>query len=203
VLIGLHAAPRLSSNESIAAETAKALRIVRATKALGGSLLIASSSGVPRDASGVINRAVLDVYTKNLDRFGGQCREEGIRLAVHNHAKELANAGEELHAVMAACDARNVGALMDVSFFVEAGLPPHDFIRKYAPRVAGIHLRDMKDGKEVEVSQGNLNLPALADALRDSLRAGWVILEMNKREDQTSKEMITRNRARMKQHLGV
>ena len=40
------------------------------------------------------------------------------------------------------------------SFFVEAGLKPHDYIQRYAARVEGVHIRDMKDGTLVRASAG-------------------------------------------------
>ena len=79
---------------------------------------------------------------------------------------------------------------LDISFFLDAGLKPEDWLPRYAPRLKGIHIRDHHATKEVVLGEGDLNLAAVARALHRANWSGWAILEVNKRTDRTSRKMI-------------
>ena len=126
-----------------------------------------------------------------------------MRLCVHNHAKEVSNRAEELIAVAKGTDKGLVSFVVDVSFFLDVGLRPEKWVGRFAQRMEGIHLRDHRAGKEVVLGEGELNPEALASSLRKAGWAGWVILELNKRKDKTSRQMIAEARRYMKQRMGV
>lgn len=202
-LIGLHGSPRLAQAEVADAEMKKGERIARGVRALGGSLFVMSGSGIPRGADGKMRDDVLELWRRNLNTFGRYCREQGVRLCVHNHVKEVANKAEELIGVMEGTDRQLVSFVVDVSFFLDVGLKPEDWVGRFAPRMAGIHLRDHKAAKEVLLGEGELNPEAVAASLRKAGWSGWVILELNKRADRTSRQMISEARSYMKQRMGV
>ncbi|MBS1826956.1 MAG: sugar phosphate isomerase/epimerase [Acidobacteria bacterium] len=202
-LIGLHASPRLAQADVAEAEMRKGERIARGVRALGGSLFVMSGSGIPRGADGKMRADVMELWCRNLNVFGRYCREQGVRLCVHNHAKEVAHNAEELIGVMAGTDRQLVSFVVDVSFFLDVGLKPEEWVGRFAPRLAGIHLRDHKAAKEVLLGEGELNPEAVAASLRKAGWSGWVILELNKRTDRTSRQLITEARQYMKQRMGV
>lgn len=202
-LIGLHGSPRLANAEAAEAEMRKGERIAKGVRALGGSLFVMSGSGIPRTADGKLKADAMERWCRNLNTFGRICNGEGVRLCVHNHAKEVSNQAEELLGVMAGTDAKQVSFVVDVSFFLDVGLKPEEWVGRFAPRMAGIHLRDHKAAKEVVLGEGELNPEAVAGALRKAGWSGWVILELNRRTDRTSRQMIGEARAYMKQRMGV
>lgn len=202
-LIGLHGSPRLANAELAEAEMRTGERIARGIRALGGSLFVMSGSGVPRTADGKLSSDVLRLWCGNLSTFGRYCADQGVRLCVHNHAKEVSNNAEELLRVMEGTDGRAVSFVVDVSFFLDVGLRPEEWVARFAPRLAGIHLRDHKAAKEVVLGEGDLNPEAVAGALRKAGWSGWVILELNKRTDRTSRKMIEEARGYMKERMGV
>jgi len=202
-LIGLHGSPRLANAELAEAEMRKGERIAGGIRALGGALFVMSGSGVPRSADGKLRDDVLELWCRNLNAFGRYCADQGVRLCVHNHAKEVSNNAEELLRVMEATDGRVVSFVVDVSFFLDVGLQPEEWVARFAPRLAGIHLRDHKAAKEVVLGEGDLNPEAVTGALRKAAWSGWVILELNQRTDRTSRKMIEDARAYMKQRMGI
>lgn len=202
-LIGLHGSPRLANAELAETEMRKGERIARGIRALGGGLFVMSGSGVARTADGKLSGDVLQLWCRNLNTFGQYCADQGVRLCVHNHAKEVSNNAEELLRVMEGTNARVVSFVVDVSFFLDVGLKPEEWVARFAPRMAGIHLRDHKAAKEVVLGEGELNPEAVAAELRKAGWSGWVILELNKRTDRTSPQMIKEARSYMKTRMGV
>jgi sugar phosphate isomerase/epimerase len=190
-LIGLHASGRIQHKETAEADMRKLQRIAKASKGLGGSFLVLSGPG--------IDPAARQLWCENLNALGKFCRETGVRLCVHNHLKELQNNAEELKAVAAATDPKLVSFLLDLSYFSEAHLAPREWLPKFASRLAGLHLRDYKGKEEVLLGEGDLDYRGVNDALRATRWHGWLILEMNRRKDMSSGEMVKRGREFMKQ----
>ncbi|MBI3683774.1 MAG: TIM barrel protein [Acidobacteria bacterium] len=202
-LIGLHTSPKLHVTDTAAREMRAAQRIARAIQALGGSLLVCSGSGMPRTGSGMLDPKTLELWCSNLNDLGRFCRDLGVRLAIHNHGKELENNAQELDAVMGATAAAHVWLLADISYCIGAGIRAEDVLARYASRLAGIHIRDLKNGKEVLLGTGELDTRAVAEALRAVRWSGWAILEMNRRADMSSREMIMEGRRHMKQVMQI
>ncbi|MBL8175037.1 MAG: sugar phosphate isomerase/epimerase [Bryobacterales bacterium] len=202
-LIGLHGSPRLANAEVAEAEMRKGERIAQGIRSLGGQLFVMSGSGIARSADGTLRGDAMELWCRNLNAFGRFCANEGVRLCVHNHAKEVSNRAEELLAVMEGTDKRWVSFVVDVSFFLDVGLKPEDWVGRFAGRMEGIHVRDHKAGKEVVLGEGELNGEAVAAALRNNGWSGWVILELNRRTDRTSFRMIDEARGWMKLRMGI
>jgi inosose dehydratase len=202
-LIGLHGSARLTDPALIEKERAEIDKLARVVKGLGGAYLILSGPGVPRDAEGRLNKDALKLRCAELNRAGSACRAIGVRLCTHNHAKEVANNGEEINAVMAGTNPADVSMLMDAAYVFGAGLNVPAFIRRHNRRIAGIHVRDMRDGKEVDMGTGQLDFAGIANALRETRWSGWVILEINKREGTSSRVLVERDRKYMRDVMKI
>jgi len=202
-LIGLHASARLTDPAAIEKERGEIEKLAHVVKGLGGSYLILSGSGVPRDAEGRLNKDALKLRCAELNRAGAACRALGVRLCTHNHAKEVANNGEEVNAVMAGTDPSDVSMLMDAEYVAGAGINVPAFIKLHSRRIAGIHLRDMRDGKEVDMGTGELDFPGIANALRETRWSGWAIVEYNQRKDMSSRELVERCRKYMRDRMKI
>ena len=201
-LIGLHVGLRLQHADMAAAEMEKAQRIARGVRDLGGKHLICSGPGLGRTAAG-IDAGQLERWCANVGRVGRYCKEIGVRFCLHNHGAELAHNAEELQAVMSRTDPGEVSLLLDLSYFPDAGLKAEEWIARYASRLAGLHVREHVDGKEVMLGEGRLDAGAVASALRQASWSGWVILEVNRRADMPSRELIAHGRRYLRERFGV
>jgi sugar phosphate isomerase/epimerase len=202
-LIGLHGSANFTNPDNVEKERTQIDRLAKASKGLGAELLILSSAGVARNPDGRLDSAALKLRCIELNRAGAACRALGIRLCTHNHAKEVANDGEEVNAVMARTKPDDVAMLMDAAYVHGAGLSVPAFIRKHHRRIAGIHVRDMREGKEVDMGTGELDFRGIADALRETRWAGWVILEINKRADISSRQLVESSRKYMRDVMKI
>jgi len=198
-LIGLHAGFRLQPQS---ADVEKAQRIARGIRDLGGKHFICSGPGLPRTAAGIDEEA-MQTWCGHVSRMGRYCREIGVRFCLHNHGAELAHGAAELQAVMERTDAREVSLLLDLSYFPDAGLQAGEWVSRYASRLAGLHLREHVGGKEVMLGEGSLDAGAVAAALRKASWSGWVILEVNKRADMPSRELVAHGRRYMRERMKV
>jgi inosose dehydratase len=202
-LIGLHAGASFADPGLIEKERAQVERLATASKALGAELLIFSAPGVPRGPDGRMDSAALKLRCEELNRVGSVCNAMGVRLCTHNHAKEVANDGEEVNAVMEGTDPKKVSMLMDAAYVHRAGLSVPAFIRKRYRRIAGVHVRDVRDNKEVDMGTGELDFRGIAGALRETRWSGWVILEINKRADVSSRQLVENSRKYMRDVMKI
>ena len=203
-LIGLHGTVNFMNPANLEKDRAQFDRLAKASKGLGSELLIlSSSSGVPRDSDGRVDGAALKLRCEELNRVGAICRTLDLRLAIHNHANETANNGEELEAILEGTEPRNVSVLMDLAYVNGAHINVPAFFRKHYRRTVGLHVRDQRDGKEVNLGEGNLDLKGIAEALRDTRWSGWVILEVNKRPDISSRQLIENSRKYMREVMKI
>jgi inosose dehydratase len=145
----------------------------------------------------------LELWCGQISRMGRYCREIGVRFCLHNHGAELAHGAAELQAVMERTDAREVSLLLDLSYFPDAGLQAGEWITRYASRLAGLHLREHVGGKEAMLGEGSLDAAAVAAALRKASWSGWVILEVNKRADMPSRELVAHGRRYMRERMKI
>lgn len=137
---------------------------------LGAERLILSGSP-PEDEAGRKRKA------EALNRAGGFARKLGLKLAYHNHGPEFANHGEEIEFLLRETDPARVWFLLDAGHAFRAGADIPGFVRTHHRRLAGLHIRDTKDGKETPLGTGEFPLQAVADVIRQTGWDGWVINE--------------------------
>ena len=92
---------------------------------------------------------------------------------------------------------------MDVAYVHDAHVNVPAFFRKHYRRVAGLHVRDHREGKEVNLGEGEIDLKGLAAALHDTGWSGWVILEVNKRADISSRQLVESSRKFMREVMKI
>lgn len=203
-LIGMHGTVNFVNPANLEKDRAQIDRLAKASHALRAELLILSSShGVPRDASGRMESAALKLRCEELNRAGAACRSLDLGLAIHNHGSESANHMEEIEAILERTEPPNVSLLLDIAYVHEAGMNAPEFFRKHYRRVAGMHVRDHKERKEVNLGEGEIDLKGLAEALHGTRWSGWVILEVNKRPDISSRQLVESSRKYMRDVMGI
>lgn len=161
------------------------LRHARFTRELGGSFLQVTDE---RPGGGAPSADSYRSMGRILTELGRRTGDLGVQLALHNHMGALSESPDEVARVLEASDARHVKLLLDVAHYHQAGGRPAEAIRTWRDRLALLHLKDVESpvpGGEadsfrfVELGRGEVDLPAVFDALREIRFDGWGIVELD------------------------
>ena len=124
---------------------------------------------------------------EDLNRWGEQCRREGIAFSYHNHDFEFAPLGTTTmwDVLVRETDPEVVGLELDLYWVKYAGTDPETTLRNVADRVALVHLKDMAPDdtlSDLPVGEGTLPWPALLEAA-DAAGVEWYIAEQDNPRD--------------------
>jgi len=122
---------------------------------------------------------------KNIDK---RLTEEGLTFGLHNHFFPYKFAYESPEDVLNALAglSKTMGATADTGHFASCGYDPVDAIRKLAPRLRLVHLKDIQaKGGEVNVLLGNgiARIPEVMQELHRQNFTGLVAVEYEKEGD--------------------
>jgi len=202
-LIGLHMGAGLFDPEKIDAERAMILRNAKATKALGGGQVIVSGRQLPVGRDGSVLAEALARKAKEANRLGAEIRRMGLRLSIHNHTHEVENDAAELRRLLELTRPEDVSLLFDVGHVHHGEGDVAAFVGEHGGRIAGLHVRDVKGGDEVLIGTGKVDFEGLGAAIREAGWDGWVIVEVNQREDISSRELVNRARQHLRDTMEV
>ena len=100
----------------------------------------------------------------------------------HNHAAEFKKFDNEyaLDMLYAQTDPIAVQCELDAYWIKKGGADPVAYIRKYAGRVAQVHIKDMdkNDGSFTEIGEGIIDIAGIVSAAQD-VNAQWLIYEQD------------------------
>lgn len=109
-------------------------------------------------------------------------QEYGIRVAIHNHggAHWLGNAQMLDHVFATTMPA--IGLCLDTAWALDAGEDPVDLVKRFGERLYAIHIKDVvfdraRNGEDVVVGTGNLDLPKFLAALEQVNFSGSAVIE--------------------------
>jgi sugar phosphate isomerase/epimerase len=117
-----------------------------------------------------------------LELVDAQCREYGVKLAVHNHGRKHRWGKVSELAGLFAQTSPMIGLCLDTAWMLDSGENPPAVAQRFADRLYGVHIKDftfLPDGKpeDVIVGTGNLCLPELFDTLAKVGFQGYTTLE--------------------------
>jgi sugar phosphate isomerase/epimerase len=124
-----------------------------------------------------------------LNRIDQRLTEEGLTFGIHNHFfPHVKFAYESPEDVLNALSrlSKTMGATADTGHFASCGYDPADAIRKLAPRLRMVHLKDVKEkGGEVNVLLGTgiARIPEVMQELHRQKFPGLVAVEYEKEGD--------------------
>ena len=196
-MFGLHLGVGLFDPLKIPGEQEQIQRVATAVAALGGNNIVISGRTLPARPDGSAERHALASKVRELDRAGEFCARLGVRASFHNHRHELVHDAEEIHFVLGETDPKLVSMVLDVGHVFPAAWPVTKLVEKYGSRIAAFHLRDTTGGKEVMIGTGDFDFHALGRVLRETGWQGWLIVEVNRRDDMPSRELAKK----VRQHL--
>src|SRR5437588_210432 len=84
-------------------------------------------------------------FGRRLTRLAAWTAAEGVRLAYHHHMGTVVQSQEDIDTLMDATGA-DVGLLLDTGHAAFAGADPVALARRYAPRIAHVHAKDLRAG---------------------------------------------------------
>jgi sugar phosphate isomerase/epimerase len=122
--------------------------------------------------------------TRMLASFGKRMKENGIKFAYHNHAKEFEkfDGKTAMEIVFNESNWEDYLAELDVYWIQNAGGDPEEWLREYRGRMPLVHIKDMGvvSGKPMtmEVGEGNMNMPSIIEACIEA-RVEWYIIEQD------------------------
>lgn len=131
---------------------------------------------------------------RRLDELGKRTADLGITLAYHNHVGNLGEAPDEVEGVLSRTDPRHVRLLLDIAHWQAGGGDPVQAVRRYADRLAFLHLKDLQRltpeprGRRfrfVELGQGEVDVRGVLAELSRTGYAGWGIVELDAVTDPT------------------
>lgn len=113
-----------------------------------------------------------------LDRVVSIAEEHGLCASYHPHLTTIVETGEQLERVMARS---RINFCPDTAHLVAAGGDPAELIRRYADRIAYVHLKDFKADPFafLPLGQGDVDFPAIVEALDEAGYEGWVTVELD------------------------
>lgn len=117
------------------------------------------------------NDRQLEVQAEALDKLGAALRENGLKLAYHNHDMELRQAAREFHHMMLATHPENVGLCLDAHWIYRGSgnsqVALFDVVKLYGQRVCELHLRQSQNGIWTEAfGPGDIDYERLAKELK-------------------------------------
>jgi sugar phosphate isomerase/epimerase len=120
-----------------------------------------------------------------VEKVRGWSREFGIRVGIHNHGGYSFGGQPDVMNHLLSLGTPEIGICLDTAWALQIGPrggDPVEWVRKFPRSIYGIHYKDFvfeRDGawQEVVVGEGNLDLPALLDALSETSFDGMCVLE--------------------------
>jgi len=119
----------------------------------------------------------------SLNSWSATLASHGLTLAYHNHAFEfdtLDNGRSGMDILFAETNLALVKAEVDTYWVLAAGHDPVQYLKRWAGRVALVHLkdRDPADGSYTELGTGDLPLDGIID-IAPAAGATWLIVEQD------------------------
>lgn len=105
-----------------------------------------------------------------------------IKVALHNHWKEISMYWHPDSVLLAVKDHPNFGACADLGHWVRSGLEPAECLKKLEGHILGIHLKDVdsvgnKDARDMNVGTGVIDFPKVIAELKRQQFKGMIYVE--------------------------
>jgi sugar phosphate isomerase/epimerase len=132
-------------------------RVLEEARVLTVETLVVPSVDEPADA------AAADALVARLVKAAGPVLDAGFDFAYHNHAFEFGEHGLWERILGAGLDVEP-----DVGWLHVAGRDPARELAGLHGRCPLVHAKDVRDGRDVVIGDGELDWPTIADAARDA-----------------------------------
>lgn len=149
-----------------------------------------------------------------LTEIGKRSADMGVTLGYHHHVGSIGEHPDEIDRVLDASDPRYVKLVLDVAHYFQGGGDPAKAIERHHDRLLYVHIKDVErktptsadaDPFEfVELGRGQVNLPAVFEALQKTGFRGWAVVELDNgsRGPHSPKESAILNKKYIEEKLG-
>jgi inosose dehydratase len=173
---------RAVESEEIAKHTAHAKFVHDA-----GGLYLQVTDDRPKDRA--ITSADYKRLGQLLTELAKRAADLGVSLGYHNHMGSLGERPEEVDQILEAADPRYAKLELDVAHYFQGGGDPVKAIEKYGDRLLFVHIKDVErlpggadprtSYRFVELGRGQVDLPAVFNALQKVNFSGWAVVELD------------------------
>lgn len=148
------------------------------------------------DAKYVMNDGEWDKFAKGMNRLGDIANSMGIKLVYHHHMGTVVQTAEEIDRMMDMTDPDKFALLYDTGHLAYCGQDYLAVLKKYAKRIAHVHLKDIRPEVVEKVKKeklsflqgvragaftvpgdGSIDFAPVFDELDKSGYEGWMIVE--------------------------
>ena len=148
------------------------------------------------DAKYVMNDGEWDKFAKGMNRLGDIANSMGIKLVYHHHMGTVVQTAEEIDRMMDMTDPDKFALLYDTGHLAYCGQDYLAVLKKYAKRIAHVHLKDVRPDVVEKVKKeklsflqgvragaftvpgdGCIDFASVFDELDKSGYEGWMIVE--------------------------
>ncbi|HEY0166487.1 MAG TPA: TIM barrel protein [Jatrophihabitans sp.] len=135
------------------------------------------------------------ILLANLDRLERLVADHGMRATLHPH---VGTAIESPESVLRLLESSDIGLCLDTGHLLIGGMQPLELLRRFAGRIAHVHLKDVRSavaqpvaagrmsyleavraGLYAPLGAGDLDIPAIVAALEAAGYQGWYVLEQD------------------------
>ena len=133
----------------------------------------------------------------------------GIKVAIHNHWKEMSPASWHPDTLLAAIkNYPNLGACADVGHMPKSGVDPVESIKKLNGRILALHLKDIGEKNnpkaiDVIVGTGLVNFPEIFKELKRQKFAGYIYIERDADEKPSNLPSVVQEVKYYNEQLGL
>ena len=178
-----------------------------------GGLYLQVTDVRPKDRT--VTPADYERLGKLITEIGKRTADLGVSLGYHNHMGTLGQSPEEVDRIMEAADPRYAKLELDVAHYFQGGGDPAKTIEKYHDGLVFLHIKDVESlpnaenpehaYRFVELGRGQVDLPAVFDALHKVTFRGWAIVELDAvpEKDRTPKECAEISKKYLEEKIGV
>ena len=144
----------------------------------------------------IMDTAEWDTLCRGLNGLGRVARDRGFKLCYHHHMGTVVQTAQETDRLMEGTDPELVFLCYDTGHFTFAGEDPLAMLKKYAPRVGHVHLKDMRlpvvdqarkenwsflqavrQGAFTVPGDGNVDFDPVFELLASAGYEGWLLVE--------------------------
>jgi sugar phosphate isomerase/epimerase len=173
---------------------------------LGASRFALSGAGKPLTGDGRLDRDALRAKVDAINTLGQHCQRAGLRLVYHNHRTEFTDRAAEMEYLLEQTDPALVWLLLDTghAWLEKTDLPA--FLTRHHARIDALHIRGIKGGKQVPLSEGEIDQGALAASIRRTNWPGYLTLEeeaLKSKDNQFVESVLRSSREIIRREFGV
>ena len=171
VLLGIHSGGKFWDPGQADDEMKKIEDTVSFASRVGSKYLLVS--GNPNETV-----ASMQAAAATYNELGRRCRDDGLRLAYHNHNWELVNQGAILNVLMNETSAELVSLILDTAWAYIAEMSVESLMRHFGSRIAYIHIKDVRQEKFCELGTGEID-HGCTIALAQAYGIKWLVVEQD------------------------